>query len=232
MALPAGSSLLHGKVRACEGSLLLMNHPILGEELALLTQRADGRRLIWVGARSCGVAGALLADLALTGRITCTDGRVTVTRPAQTGDVRLDAALSQIAAARRAHTPSWWVYRLASAEQTRWLLERQARRGILRVQPARWSARYPEQNPQPAAELRARLTDALTSHQEPDPRTAALAALVNACGASRKVLPDLDRRTRRRMTEISRGQWAAEGVRGAIRTAWCRLAWALVNLPP
>jgi hypothetical protein len=212
-----------------------MNRATLGDELVLLTQRADGRPLIWAGVRSFGTAGALLADLALAGRVTCTSGKVIVTSPARTGKGELDAVLTQIAAARRARRPAWWVYRLASAERTQQLQKRLAKRGILRVGrlPSGWrTARYPEQDPQPAAELRARLASALTSQAEPDPRTAALAALVHACGASRKVLPDLDRRTlSRRMNEISRDQWAAAGVRGAIRTVWCRLPWAALMAP-
>lgn len=63
----------------------------------------------------------------------------------------------------------------------------------------------------------AQLGEVIRQRAEPDPRTATLAALVAACGVSGKLFPDVDRRVRRRrLAEISAGQWAASGVGNSI----------------
>jgi hypothetical protein len=83
----------------------------------------------------------------------------------------------------------------------------------------------------------AQLGEVFASGTEPGPRTAALAALVAACGVSGKLFPNLGRDARkRRLAEISAGQWAASGVRNSIRpsnaasAAWLPIAIILDGL--
>jgi len=189
----------------------------LAEELLLLAGRTGGQPLAW--SLPYGVAGALLAELELAGRIGYSqDARVTVIDPAPTGDGELDAVLAEIAGARQ-HYMEYWVEEIASAERTARIAERLADRSSLCGR---------------RAQLRSRVTGVLQGWSIGDDRAQILGALVNACGLAQQAFPDLGRRLlKRRMAEISRGQRVAAGVRDAIR--WARFrGWiaGIVELPP
>ncbi|MEU5840680.1 GPP34 family phosphoprotein [Rhodococcus sp. NPDC047139] len=65
--------------------------------------------------------------------------------------------------------------------------------------------------------VRERIRAALIEGVTPEPRTAALIALLSAVGAAPKVFPDTDKRmVKRRAKEIAQGEWAAEAVRAAV----------------
>ena len=109
------------------------------------------------------------------------------------------------------------------------LLERAEQRGDLRrerraLRPDRW----------PAADdgrrraLATRLHDVLVTGVTPDPRTAALVALLAAIDAAPAVVEAPDRATRkavsRRARQIGEGAWAAESVRRAVKAAYDAVA--------
>jgi hypothetical protein len=191
--------------------------PLLAEELVVLGRSSTGKSLILPGKLDRGVAGALLAELAAAGRIGYAGGVVRVTDGTATGRPVLDMVLQQVA--RRHRTPRAWVSRLASQELVR----------QVRVPSRIWGPRREE--------LVARLSGGLTTQARPGPRTAALAALVAACGLSGKLFPGVDRQVRkRRLAEISAGQWPASAVRASVRAAVARLPfqilWAIGDLFP
>lgn len=79
--------------------------------------------------------------------------------------------------------------------------------------------RYPAINPRLEAAARTRLVLAVVQGAEPEARTAALAALLDACGLARRTFPELGRRQlKARMKEIGEGQWASAAVRKAIQS--------------
>jgi Golgi phosphoprotein 3 (GPP34) len=186
--------------------------PLLAEELLLLAHSASGRPLIGEGVLERGVAGGLLTDLAIMGRIGCGGSLVAAMDPAAVGHEPLDTVLQQIVATSPGQRPRWWVDKLAAQGWRRQLVSQMFKHGTWRI-------------PVPRTELLARLTDALRSDGEPEAHTAALAALADACLLSREVpgldhFPGLDqRRFKRNLAAMSAGQWAVAGVRKAVHAA-------------
>ena len=72
-------------------------------------------------------------------------------------------------------------------------MRRAARGDARRVLGLLPTTRYPAQDPGLESEVRERLYPAVMGADQPDDHTTALAALVRACGLSRKVLPEVDR---------------------------------------
>ena len=188
--------------------------PLLAEEFVVLARSPGGGSLLRESTVDRGVAGALLADLAAAGRIGCIEGRlVVVTDRAATGRSALDMVLEQIATGRD-RPPRGWVGKLASQQEG-------AVRQVKHL-PGGRSVREPDVVPQ-REELLARLSEVFTTDAEPDARTAALAALMAACGLSGKLFPGVARQVRkRRLAQISAGEWAAAGVRASRRAAMAR----------
>jgi hypothetical protein len=180
----------------------------LAEELLLLTGATGDQPLAW--RLHYGVAGALLAELEMAGRLACSaDGRVTVTDPGPTGDHELDAVLAEIADDKPRYL-HYWVGELVSIQRTGRLTGRLVGRINHRVQ---------------RTELRSHVTRVLRELSRGDDRAEALVAIVGACGVATKAFPNLDRRTlKRRVAELSRGQRVAAAVRDAITRARLR-AW-------
>lgn len=89
---------------------------------------------------------------------------------------------------------------------------------ILGVFPAR---RWPAQDASHEAQVRRLVTRALVQQTAPDPRIAALIALLHALKCEHKIVDprhhDLSKRQlKARAEEIAKGNWAAEAVRKAI----------------
>ncbi|RBQ21243.1 GPP34 family phosphoprotein [Spongiactinospora rosea] len=190
----------------------------IAEELLLLAHRgADGRPLIGSTELDAGIAGALLAELALTGRIDLGDKTITARRPAVPGDAgtdpELDTVLAQIATQSRPRKPEWWVRKLHSAERRKRLLRRLAARGVLDEERVKVLGlfpvtRYPERDPELGAAVRERVWYVLGG-ADPDERTAVLIGVLRACRLDRRVFPGADRK---RVKEIAEGDWASTAV--------------------
>ena len=182
----------------------------MAEDLALLARDDNGRQLMRSSVRDCGVAGAMLADLAAAHRLGyVARGLVVVTDRTPTGHEPLDKVLEWISASGaksgRERSPREWVRTLASRKRS----------GELELLLG-FDERLPDHSHNAAlrAQILTRLGEVFASGTQPGPRTAALAALVAACGVSRKLFPGVDRRVRKRcLAEVSAGQWAADGVR-------------------
>jgi hypothetical protein len=183
----------------------------LAEELLLLayddqTGKATGSRI----GLDLGMAAAVLVDLALAGRIAYVDGYLSVNDPTPTGDPIADAVLAR-AAEDEPHTPAQWVQRLRHRLRTR-VLEDLITRGVVRdVDETQMDFihvhRYPTTDPHYEAEIRGRLTKALTSADIPDERTAALATLLTATRMepALRLPPDETARAHARLEEIASG---------------------------
>src|SRR3954453_5385553 len=101
-----------------------------------------------------------------------------------------------------------------------------AARGTPRPAPrggSRRPARWPAADDRRQRELAQRLHDVLVTGVTPDLRTAALVGLLAAIDAAPAAVAAPDRATRkavaRRATEVGEGDWAAEGVRRAVKAA-------------
>jgi hypothetical protein len=183
----------------------------LAEELLLLayddqTGKATGSRI----GLDLGMAAAVLVDLALAGRIAYVDGFLSVSDPTPTGDPIADAVLAR-AAEDEPHTPAQWVQRLRHRLRTR-VLEDLIERGVVRdVDETQMEFihvhRYPTTDAHYEAEIRDRLTKALTSADIPDERTAALATLLTATRMepALRLPPDEIARAHQRLEAIASG---------------------------
>jgi hypothetical protein len=196
----------------------------LAEELALLAYDDDGSTHGAGKNLDLGLAGALLLELALAGRVGVTDKRLAVIDPTPTGDALIDATLRRIAAERRRRTPKDWVTRIAKGVRPP-VLDRLVEAGVLRRETdiILWvfrRTRYPSYygvEPPVETAARQRMHAAVGGTGRVDPRTAALCGLVSAMGWERRLFRDLPRRqVKARLNEIRQGAWAAEAVKKAI----------------
>jgi hypothetical protein len=186
----------------------------IAEEVLLLAHsEAEGRQLVGSTELDAALGGSLLAELAINGRIDLTDRKVTVLDPTPLGEGELDATLARIAAEPRERKPDWWVYKLHSAKLRKRLLSGLADRGVLSEEQRRIlgifpSTRYPERDPSVERNVRERVERVL-SGADPDQRVAVLIAVLHAAKIDRKAFPGA---SRKRVKEITEGDWAGEAV--------------------
>jgi hypothetical protein len=195
----------------------------LAQELLLIAyDDVTGRPKVGVLELDCGLAGASLSELRLAGRIDLVDGRVRVLDSAPTGDPDSDVVLARIAAEAKVRRPDWWVGKLRHGQRLR-LLDRLVDGGVLRMERQKVmllfsSRRYFAIHAGIRSATRLRLERVVVHGGEPDARTAALAALLDACGQARRTFPELDRnQLKHRMGQLSEGQWVGAAVRKTIQ---------------
>ncbi|WP_169983997.1 GPP34 family phosphoprotein [Microbispora sp. H10836] len=190
----------------------------IAEEVLLLAYREDtGKPMIGSLELDCALAGALLAELAIRGRVGFDGKKLRVEDGAPLGDEELDATLSRIIGEARRRDASWWVGKLRMGRLRKRLLTRLAARGVLSEQEGKIlgifpTTRYPELDPRHEQGVRERVQNVLTG-AEPDERTAVLFAVMHAAKLDRKAFPDAPKD---RIKEIAQGQWTGEAVRKTI----------------
>jgi hypothetical protein len=168
----------------------------LHEEVLLLALRED-KGTIEMGAwYSQAVGGAVVAELLLEGRVHLVPGEgkakkelLEVVRADPVGDELLDEWLGKMAADPKPRKVTHWVHKVSGTKDLKGRIGRGlARRGILRVEESKvllvFSRDvYPELDPEPEREVRARLHEAIfTDAADVDPRTVALLSLAKATG--------------------------------------------------
>jgi hypothetical protein len=205
---------------------------LLAEDLLLLvTDDGSGQLSAPAAQVDAGLAGANLVELALMNKVDLSaegdegrPGRVVVRDPSPTGDDVLDAAL-EILAANQGKKPSA-VIRPLSKNLQQALYERLAAAGVIRAERGKIlgifpTRTWPAQDASHEAQVRQLVTQALVQRAEPDPRTAALIALLHALKCEHKIVDPrpygLSRRQlAARAEEIAEGNWASAAVRKAI----------------
>ena len=205
---------------------------LLAEDLLLLlTDDASGRLSVPAAQVDAGLGGANLLELTLMNKVDISGemdqvkpGRIIIRDPSPTGDAVLDAAL-EIIIAHQGKKPSAVITPLAK-NLRRTLYERLAGRGLVRAEQGSilgvfQTRRWPALDARHEEEVRGPMTRALVQQAEPDPRSAALIALVHALRCEHKIVDprpyDLSRRqVRARAEEIARGNWASQAVRTTI----------------
>lgn len=175
--------------------------------------------------------GALLVELALDGCVEVQEktsvwssAKVRPTGRAQPVDPLLVEALATVA--EKPRSAQDLTTRLGKDTRTR-LLDRLVGRGVLERREGRVLGLFPHTT-WPAVDLqhertvRQRLQDVLVTGVEPDPRTAALVALLAAVNQAHRVVdrgPVSARDVRKRAKVIAEGAWAAKAVRDAVQAA-------------
>ena len=163
----------------------------LYEEIMLLALR-DEEGTVATGYSEHVVAGAVLAELLLDGRITVQDTRkqwVQVQNRKPTGDPITDECLDKMITGKRRASLQTWISRLAGIKQLRHKVARQlCDRKILRADEDKilllFTRRiYPEIDPVPEKRIVDRLRNAIfTQSGDIDPRTVVLISLAHGAG--------------------------------------------------
>ena len=193
---------------------MMDDHLSLPEELLLLAlddrtgQDRAGQTLPF------GLAAAALVDLALRGQIRMEDERIVVGDVAPTGNPVLDDVRALIAAEAKPKKPAAWVG--TAAHKIKKLPDRVAEplveRRLLKAEEGKVLGlfpitRYPQRDRTVERDLHDRIRRVVSGSLRPDDRTAALLALMNACGLLKTVFdgPNLDD-----AKERAKGSGAAE----------------------
>ena len=158
------------------------------------------------------LAGAILMDLALRGRLDCDLQRLVVVDSTPVGEEILDGPLAEIAEAADEADARTWVVRLSarSKQVQEAALARLVERGILRVEDRSFlwvfgSRRYPMVDDREEREVKLRILDVLLSDRIPAPRDVALICLADASNAFQVILSAQELRHAAARIELVRG---------------------------
>jgi Golgi phosphoprotein 3 len=212
----------------------------LYEEIMLLVLR-DEQGTVATGFPEQVVAGAILAELLLDGRISVEDTRkklVDLKSSKPTGEPILDECLERITASKRRASLKIWVQRMADTKNLRHNVARQlCDRGILRADEDKvlflfTRKIYPEVNPLPERKLINRMREAIFSdHSNIDPRTIMLISLANGSELLRDTFGAKDVKARKkRIEQIANGELAGKATNEVI--AACQTAVMIATMMP
>lgn len=204
---------------------------LIAEDVLLLVfDDESGKPVDGVQNLEHSLAGALLIELATLGRVDVTDGadggkpgRLVVREDAGTGSTLLDGALETLSSLE-GRKPKDAIGPLSKDHLSGRLLTGLAERGILRREQGKIlglfpTTRWPAEDSEHEAGVRAELRRVLVEGQQPDERTGALVALLAGMNAVKRVLKDEDvdvKQAEARAKEIAEGNWAGEAMRRAV----------------
>lgn len=182
---------------------------------------------------ACVLSGAVLMDLALENRIDTDAGKLTLIDSAHTGDELLDPALGEIVFEPEAHSPQYWVERLAPQAEGIYerTLERLVEKKVLRYDSGGfWTIRssvdasglYPDERGEVREEVKQRVCRVLLDETEiPDPRDVMVIGLVRTCGGFAHLLEDSDlERIRERADLIVRMDIITQSISNAVQSIY------------
>lgn len=190
------------------------------EELALFaydgTTGRDGTR----GYLDLGLAGAVLYELALAGRVGEDGGKVRVLDSSPTGDPVVDARLAALADDKPRNARSV-VTRIAKGLLPT-VRDGLVAGGVLRHERGKALGIFPVNRYLPVhrnatADARTRLASAVRTGRAFDERTKALLALVAAVGLAKTVFPDRETRpSRKELKAFAEAHWVGAATRKAV----------------
>ena len=200
------------------------------EEFLLLTLEDEGGQFDTVPEifLTCGVAGAILMDLSLRGRIDSDLTSVWVVDSTPTGDAVLDQVLSQVAAEPTPLSAAAWLRKLSltAPGNRQAAIERLCERGILHKNQDGFTwvlkaRRYPVLQGGELVEAKRRLMNLIFTTEIPTPHDSALMSLAASCHVFERILtpgalkealvqpsgpPRLDRRQNRQRSSPIHGR--------------------------
>jgi hypothetical protein len=213
----------------------------LYEEIMLLALRDEEGTVASGAMYNYAVAGAILAELLLEGRIRIDEPRkrkklVTLASDDPVGDELIDECLERIARARRRKRPQDWVSSFANIRQLKHRIAAQlCQRGILRADEDKvlllfTRKIYPETNPEPERRIIDRLEEAIfTDTDDVDARTVVLVSLAKSTSILRAVFDRRQLKARkRRIKQIISGEVMGKAAQQAIEAAQAAMMIACV----
>ena len=167
------------------------------EELLLLLLDDKGREFADIPMLSFkyALAGAVLMDLAIEGRIDTDENHLFVTDTTPIGDDLLDPTLARIVESTETHDTRYWVEQTSAqaVEIRERSLARLVQRGVLRREDDYFlwvfqTRRYPVINNQSIQEVKLRIMEVLFSNEIPDVRDIIIISLADVCDIFRILL--------------------------------------------
>ncbi len=212
----------------------------LYEEIMLLALK-DEQGTIATGFVEQIVAGAILAELLLEGRISVESTkkqRVTLINRKASGDPVIDECLDKMAAAKKPVTLQNWVHKLASIKDLKHKVAQQlCDRKILRADEDKilflFNRRiYPEINPMPERKIIEKMRKAIFSDRhELDARTVVLISLANGADILRQTFGRKELKPRKtRIEKITNGDLTGKATQEVI--AACQTALVIAAIMP
>ena len=159
-----------------------------------------------------GLAGALLADLALQGKISVNDKRLTVIDPTLSANPLLDEALAQIIADKRPRKVGHWLQKLGNKQLASRVVERLVEKKVIRVEKKRylWVIPYdvfPQVDASAKYWVKQHLRSAILAGGEVTPGIVTLLSLLKACQLLNLVFTrDEQKAAERKVTGLVNGE--------------------------
>jgi golgi phosphoprotein 3 len=160
----------------------------LAEEFFLLSiDDAKGKIITAVDdGLQIGLAGALLADLALHGKINLADKRLAVIDPTLTGEPLLDEALARLGDEKKLRKTGYWVEKLATKKLPKRVAARLVEQNVLQIEEKRylWVIPYdvfPQVDASAKYWVKEHLRSAVLASSEVTPGIVVLLSLLKAC---------------------------------------------------
>jgi Golgi phosphoprotein 3 len=166
-----------------------VKHLTLADEIVvlMLDDSVGEIRPDCVSVSGVAIAGGILMELALLGRIDTDLKSLFIVDASSTGDELLDAILQEIAAEPEKQSSAWWIDKLSTrhGDLVERVLGRLVTSGILREEERRFlwvfSRRaYPQVSGREEREAKARLMSVLFNDEVPDPRDTLLLGLARS----------------------------------------------------
>jgi golgi phosphoprotein 3 len=176
-----------------------MKHLTLADEIVvLMLDDTDGEiRPDCVAVAAVAIAGGILMELALLGRIDTDLQTLFVVDPSPVGDELLDAILQEVSAETEKKSSAWWIDRLSKrhGDLIDRVLARLVSAGILRSEERRFlwvfSRRaYPQVSGREDREAKGRLMAVLFNDEVPEPRDALLLGLAKSTDVLAAILTE------------------------------------------
>ncbi|GAB3671341.1 GOLPH3/VPS74 family protein [Saccharopolyspora tripterygii] len=209
-----------------------MHHDtLIVEDLMLLLLHDEHGTIAGEGTLHHTLGGAMLVELALGGAADADEGRASLNGPEvrAVGDVPIEDPLLRSAydvVAEKTQRMQPLLLQIGSGLREA-VTDRLVERGLVRREEKRVlgifrSTRWPAEDSQHEADLLENVRSVLEDGAEPDPRTAAVIALLSSSGALPTLhpTPKWSSRVATRAKEIEQGSWGASAVNAAVtRTA-------------
>ena len=189
-----------------------MKHLTLADEIVVLMLRDDtgAIRSECDSVANIAIAGGVLMELALLGRIDTDLTSLFIVDPKPVGDELLDPALQKIAAEPETRSSAWWirVLGLHSGDLSAKVLERLVQASILRAEDRQFlwvfSRRaYPQNTGREEREAKTRLVSVMFNDDVPDARDTLLLGLAESTGVLNAIMSPEDlRKTSSRIAQV------------------------------
>jgi hypothetical protein len=174
-----------------------LKHLTLADEIVVLMLHDDtgAIRSACAGVANIAIAGGILMELALLGRIDTDLTSLFIVDPGPVGDQVLDQTLQQIAAEPQKRSSAWWIERLGlhGGDLSGRVLARLVEAGILRVEDQKFlwvfSRRaYPQSSGREEREAKSRLMSVIFDDTLPTPRDTLLVSLADSTSILEQML--------------------------------------------